>query len=44
MPDHSLIRKAETLQIDDEITARFASGEIKAKITEITGEQENHLS
>lgn len=44
MPDRALIRKAETLQVHDEITARFASGEIKATITEITGEQENHLS
>lgn len=34
LPDETLVHEAKQLDVDDEITARFASGQIKAKVTE----------
>jgi exodeoxyribonuclease VII large subunit len=44
VPEGELIRQAEDLQVDDEITARFASGQIKARVTERIKEKEDETS
>lgn len=43
-PEDALIRQAEDLEVDDEITARFASGQIKARVTERIIKKEDETS